>query len=354
MKYLISLIAFLPSIALGQTKDDSIVGRPYDSFESIAFCSYNNFHPSQYLTDNNWDILCAFAEPGSKAKLDSLGIPATKSQLRLLEVGDLLSVNNGEYKTTMKIFRKSETDEIRRQSKEFAEKIFPEIETDITQLISDFDDGGYSKQTYSLIFSYLLDNYIWDDRRLPSPMSCEDHGTWSGAYWAMYDKRDHETVGTNSFGPVCQNWTDSLGYWMRSKDLVAFAKEVNKTKGGRIENQDVINAVVPWGLTDENGNILVPVLHANNNDNIDILCQRITNNLSSSIKDYCAAWSSSPGISSPQLGQIIFYHEVMWDLLDILETKNMITMPAILKGEETGKEHFGDICFIVIDDNQTE
>ena len=24
-------------------------------------------------------------------------------------------------------------------------------------------------------------------------------------------------------------------------------------------------------------------------------------------------------------------------------------MPAILKGEEVGKEHFGDICFIVLD-----
>lgn len=354
MKYLITLVALLPSLAFGQEKDDSIVGRPYESFESIAFCSYNNFHPSQYLTDNNWDILCAFVDPGSKAKLDSLGIPSTKSQLRLLEVGDLLSVNNGEYRTKMKIFGKSETDEIRRQSKEFAGKIFPEIEPDIVQLISDFNKAGYSKQTYSLIFSYLLDSYIWDDRRLPSPMSCEDHGTWSGAYWAMYDKRDHETVGTNGFGPVHQNWTNNLGYWMRSKDLFSFAKEVNKSNGSKIENQEVINSVASWGLTDEEGNILIPVLHANNNDDIDILCQRITNKLSSAIKDYCTAWSSSHGISNPRLGQIIFYHEVMWDLLDILESKNMITMPAILKGQEVGKEHFGDICFIVIDDNETE
>ncbi len=45
----------------------------------------------------------------------------------------------------------------------------------------------------------------------------------------------------------------------------------------------------------------------------------------------------------------MFYHEVMWDLLDILESKGIISMPAILKGEEVGKEHFGDICFIVLD-----
>ncbi len=49
------------------------------------------------------------------------------------------------------------------------------------------------------------------------------------------------------------------------------------------------------------------------------------------------------------MSQVIFYHEVMWDLLDILESKGIISMPAILKGEEVSKEHFGDICFIVLD-----
>lgn len=44
----------------------------------------------------------------------------------------------------------------------------------------------------------------------------------------------------------------------------------------------------------------------------------------------------------------------MWDLLDILETEKMISMPLILKGEEVGKQHFGDICFIVMDDSVTD
>ena len=52
----------------------SIIGRPYKAFDTSAFCVYNKFHPSQYLTDNNWDILCAFVQPGTSAKLDSLGI----------------------------------------------------------------------------------------------------------------------------------------------------------------------------------------------------------------------------------------------------------------------------------------
>ena len=59
---------------------NAIIGRPYKLFDTTAFCSYSSFHPSQYLTDNNWDILCALVQPGTVAKLDSLGIPYSKSQ----------------------------------------------------------------------------------------------------------------------------------------------------------------------------------------------------------------------------------------------------------------------------------
>lgn len=168
----------------------------------------------------------------------------------------------------------------------------------------------------------------------------------------MYESRSHDKIGTNGYGPVMQNWTDSLGYWLSSKKLISFAQEVMKTKGGRIENKEVIDAVEGWGLTDEKGNILIPVLHARNNDNIDTLCKSITNRLSDAVKSYCAVWYKTHNISSERVGRIIFYHEVMWDLLDILESYGMITMPAILKGEEVGKQHFGDICFIVIDDSE--
>ena len=341
-------LAFLPMLLVAQNQD-SIIGRPYKSFDLTAFCSYTTFHPSQYLTDNNWDILCAFVQPGTPAKLDSLGIQYNKSQLRLLEVGDLLTRDNNVYTTKMHIFGKSETQVIRRESKEFADSIFPVIEPRIKELISAFDNAGYSNQAYSLVFSYLLDNYIWVDEFLSSPHSCEDHGTWSGAYWAMFESRNHDKIGTNGYGPVKQNWTNNLGYWMSMSKILAFAGEVSANGGKRIENQEIIDAVSDWGLTDKDGNILIPVLYRNNNDNIDLLCRSITVDLSNAVKDHCISWSTAHNIASLKLAQIIFYHEVLWDLLDILESKGIITMPAILKGEEVGKEHFGDICFIVID-----
>ncbi len=335
-------------------KNRSIIGRPYDAFDTSAFCDYKKFHPEEYLTDNNWDILCAFVEPGTAAKLDSLGIAYNKSQLMLLEVGDLLSCDEGIYSTSIPIFGKSETDAVRKQSKEFADSIFPTIESEFSQFVSDIEKSGWSKNTYSLVFSYLLDSYIWDNERLASPMGCGDHGTWSGAYWAMFDSRKHVKIGTNGYGPVEQNWTDDLDCWLDEDKLIMFAKEVMKTRGNRIANQDVIDAVAGWGLTDENGNILIPVMHQNSNDDIDILCKSITNKLSNAIKNYSKTWYSTYNLSSEKIGQIVFYHEVMWDLLEILEAKNLISMPPILKGGKVGKQHFGDICFIVIDDSMND
>lgn len=252
----------------------------------------------------------------------------------------------------MHIFGKSKTQKIRQESKEFADSIFPIIEPKIKELISAFNNVGYSKQTYSLVFSYLLDGYMWGDEYLSSPLSCEDHGTWSGAYWAMYESRQHDKIGTNGYGPLYQNWTDNLGYWLSSKKMISFAKEVMQTQGNRIDNKEVIQSIAGWGLTDDNGNILIPIIHRNNNDTIDLLCKAITTNLSNAVKMHCVSWSKTHNIASLKLGQIIFYHEVMWDLLDILESKGIIAMPAILKGEEVGKEHFGEICFIVIDSTE--
>ena len=341
----------LPLSAFGEDTD-SIVGRPFKLFDTSAYCSYETFHPSSFLTDNNWDILCAFVEPGTTTKLDSLDIPYNKSQLRLLEVGDLLSYEDGVYSTLMPIFGQKETQTIRRQSKEFADSIFPIIEPETKHLIAEFTKAGYTNQIYSLIFSYLLDSYIWDDEKLPTATGCQDHGVWSGAYWAMYNSRNRIKTGTNGVGPFHHNWTDEVGYWLGSRKLISFAKEVYETHGGKIEDKGVIDAVEGWGLTDKDGNILIPVLHAGNNDEIDVLCQNITTKLSDAVKSYCQTWSAEHHIASEKLAQVIFYHEVMWDLLDLMESKGIISMPPILKGEEVGKEHFGDISFIVISEDQ--
>lgn len=330
-----------------QMPTDSVMGRPFKAFSTTAFCNYNSFHPSQYITDNNWDILCAFRNPGPVATLDSLNIPYNKSQLRFLMVGDLIAFNNGILQTKMPIFDRQQTEAIRNESKAFADSIYPTIEPKIKDLISVLNNKGYAAQTYSLIFSYLLDGYIWNDGKLPNANQIGNHGTWSGAYWAMYNKRPEDRNGTNGYGPLKVNWTDELGYWPSDAVLLKYGRSI-LNNGVVVTDEELIEQLHKWNLVDLNGQPTIPIMTIGSQDEIDSLCDTITADISSAMKKHCASFASEYNISSQDEAEVIFYHEVMWDLLAIMEAKGVIEKPAILKGEETGADHFSDITFIVL------
>jgi hypothetical protein len=332
-----------------QAESNDILGRPYEDFSTTAFCSYSSYHPSTYITDNNWDILCAFRTPGDVSKLDSLNIPYNQSQLRLLLVGDMMSFSNGIYKTKMPIFDQMQTAEIRTESRAFADSILPTIEPKIRELISAFNAQGYHAQIYSLVFSYLLDGYIWADGKLPTQNQMESHGTWAGAYWAMYNKRLEAKSGTNGYGPLLVCWTEDLTYWPSDEVLINFAHLIME---GKLPVVDVKlkNDLLKWNLVDSEGKPTIPMIKNGKRDAIDVLCDEIASTISSVIKSHSSMFASKYNIASRQEAQVIFYHEVMWDLLALLESNGLIEKPAILKGEEVGTEHFSDISFIVLSD----
>lgn len=344
---ILGLIISICCYAQNVTSSDSIIGRPFQKFSTTAFCTYSSFHPSQYIADNNWDILCVFRTPGPVTMLDSLNIPYNKSQLRLLMVGDLLSFTDGKLKTKMPIFDKTQTETIRNNSKLFADSIFPYIEPKIKELTKALGSKGYSAQTYSLIFSYLLDGYIWADGKLSPAKQMANHGTWSGAYWAMWNKRKEDRNGTNGYGPLKVNWTDELGYWPSDKMLLSFAHCIMDNQLP-VKDMELKNKLLKWNLVDSDGQPAIPVIVSGNKDEIDVLCDEITTLISDAIKNRASSISSNYNIISIEEATVIFYHEVMWDLLSILESKGIIEKPAILRGEEVGSEHFSDISFIVL------
>ena len=249
----------------------------------------------------------------------------------------------------MPIFSKSQTTQIRNLSKAFADSVYPVIEPKIKILISELKAKGYASQAYSLIFSYLLDGYIWADGKLPYFDQIGNHGTWSGVYWAMYNKRMDDSDGTNGFGPFHVNWTDDLLYWPNNKMLSDFGSWI-KENNFPVTDDDLKSKLIKWNLVDSDGNPTIPVLITGNDDEIDTLCNEIATQLSDAVKTYSSNIASSYNISTPDEASVIFYHEVMWDLLSLLKKNRLIEKPAILNGEEVGPSHYSDISFIVLSD----
>lgn len=67
------------------------------------------------------------------------------------------------------------------------------------------------------------------------------------------------------------------------------------------------------------------------------------------MKRHSGSFAKEFRIGSDDVAEVIFYHEVMWDILSLLEDSGLIEKPAILTGAEVDKEHFSDITFIIID-----
>ena len=97
MKNFIGLLFLLMGVSVyGQTSKI----RPYNECETVAFCSYESYDPSQYVeTDNNWELLHTLRTPMSFKELKATGIPVTESQILLLQIGGLIEKENNVLKT---------------------------------------------------------------------------------------------------------------------------------------------------------------------------------------------------------------------------------------------------------------
>lgn len=336
--------------AVAQTIDAKQLNRPIDEYDITAYCQYSSFHPSHYILDNNWDILCFYRTPATLHDLRAAGINATKSQLRLLRVGGLLEcseVNDSTiYHTVMPILSEAQTDEIRRASKAMADSFIVVNKSSFGALISLFKEKGWERQIYSLVFSALLDSYIWDDTRIVRAGDMTDHGSWSGAYWAMYNKREAMKCGTNSYGPIKCNWSDALAYWAGDKRLIRAANNIIASQNPIITDKAMAEELSQWGICDAEGKIIVPVIYRGSGDDVDRMCNHISDGLCVAVKAKAEAFMRQYGIANKDEAEVILYHELMLDVIAILEEQGIVTLPAILKGEEVGKAHFGDIVFI--------
>lgn len=336
--FLLCLLVVFP--AFGQDEF-----RPYEEWNTIAFCAYDTYHPAHYAqSDNNWEILLALRTPMTPKELRTAGIDITASQIMFLNIGGLIEKEGKKWHTVMPIFDESQTEAIRALSREIAEEAYSETRKDWKTFSMALKESKFTDNAYNIVFSYVIDSKIWK-QELPAHEDVEKHATWDGAYWAMYDKRPGTFCGTNGYNrKLYQTWTDSLSWWMSVETIGKIISEYDRY--GKINDKELLDEVLPWGLADADGNILVPVIAEN--DPIDTIGDEIVSKLGSCMYRHTSSFMSGYGITNENLAVTILYHEVMWDLMDILQFQGIITKPDILKGTANSrKEDFAKIVYLV-------
>lgn len=335
----VALLSFIQTTIQAQT-----VIRPYNEWEATQFVAVSGHQPEDYvLTDNNWEILYNLRKPHTQNELRNMGIKCSDSQLLLLEVGGLINREKGKWKCTIPILDKGQTNSLRNLSKEIAKSMYSKTKNDFVSLVHTIKDMGFEKNALSLVFSYLLDGRMWTKLVLFDDIN--NHAGWSGCYWVLYEPRKDLKFGTNGFGDMnlILTYLDSE-VSPSAKTMDDSANEISKY--GKIHNPQLISKLISYGLTNNNGDILFPVIKKQQ-DRFHQIIEKLVDSISSELKNNCSNIATQYDISEEKTAMVILYHEVMWYLMDNLIQDKVLHIPAVYKDPVQNKQRLNEVVFFI-------
>lgn len=329
----------------------------WKNWEDICYCTMNNsYHPSSIVSaDNNLQLLLSLKNGLTRKQLDSLKIPYLRSQLLLLESYRLINKTDSIYKTAIPILDSEQTSRLRTQSLFTANMIYPEIEKECRELVAYLATQNRLNNAYSILFSYVLDGLIWTRFEKEGIVEEWDTtGIWSGNYWFLTPRREVDCGGTNYLTKenfaFKWNWsysekvTDEL--WNKNIEAL-FPFALRNT----IPNKEIINEFADYGFFDNDSRLTIPVINEKENNYLHSLSLKIIDKLLLTFKartDF-EQLKTSYQFTNTSETVVVFYHEVMFDLMDLLIEKQIIQLPTAFKSPEKATlKDAADLCFIVI------
>lgn len=327
------------------------------NWEDICYCSMNNsYHPSTVVgADNNWQLLLAMKNGLMLKQLDSLKVPYTKSQLLLLMSQRLLNKSDGIYKTVIPILDTEQTAHLRKQSQFVASEIYPEIEHECHKLVAYLSKQNKAQNAYSILFSYVLDGLIWERFEKEGIVKERDNTEiWSGNYWFLTPKRTTDCGGTNSLTSknfaFIWNWshTEKVTDGLWNKNIEALFP---LAQGNNIPDKEIINEFEAYGFFDKNLRLTIPVINEKENNTLYLLSNSIIDKLMPAFlaKTDVELLKTSYIFNDNSETVVIFYHEIMFDLMDLLLEKQVIQLPSAFQSpDKATPKDATDLCFIVI------
>ncbi len=329
----------------------------WDNWENICYCTMNNsYHPSTIVSaDNNLELLLRLKDGLTRKQLDSLRVSYVRSQLLLLESYRLINKEDGVYKTSIPILDVEQTAQIRNQSKSAACRIYPLIEKECIDLVKYLGSQNRLNNAYSILFSYVLDGMIWAEfEREGVVAEWDTTGYWSGNYWFLTPKRPVDCGGTNYSSKMDTafnwNWSEAErvtgGLWDKNIDAL-----FPLVKGNIVPDKEVVDEFADYGFFDKDLHLTIPVINEKENNELYILSKKITDKLSAAFmaESEIEQLKNSYRFKDSSETVVVFYHEVMFDLMDLLIGKQVIQLPIAFKNPDKATlKDAADLCFIVI------
>ncbi len=329
--------------------------------ESICYCNTTTSTPESIVgIDNNWEIIQFLVHPKTRSQLDSAGIKYTISQLKLLTDWSLISnTDDSIYQTQIPVIDSLNTAKLRKYSLKLSEKLSISLIDDINKLKEELTTLGRNGSIFSILFSYMLDGMVWDylddDSLLPNNEITIGRPYWNGEFWITYPKRQF-SCGTNAISDsgysIKVNWNEKaiphMLPFVTRWDLLG--KMLNDLiSKGRIEDKETIEVFGQYKLFDANGNFTVPIINENDSNTIYKISQSISRKTESFLKNNVdfEYLGNEFAFKSKSQSIIILYHEMLWDVIDILDSDKIIKKPeSFTNPDNTKPEDISNLVFI--------
>jgi len=330
-----------------------------DNYDMTCYCSARETPNGVVSFDNNLQLISSFNKGLSKKELDSLHIPYTDSQLKLLRIFNLIRKENDKYFSNIPFFDEKQTYQLRAQSKQIADKILPQIEPDIKELAIYLTSTGNSNNVFSIIFSYVLDGLPWkifEEKGIIKPIDSKDNiSPWTGFFWILTSHPSAKSgTNTESDSTFTIGITGGPYRLMKSiydeEDGLLKVMLRNYIVSGKITDEKAFKTFEPYNLFNQKGELTIPIIIENNQNKIYVLSKQIAEKIytemaskevtNKAIKDF--------NFKNEEQTTIILYHEVMWDMLSMLEEKKLIEKPIIIKNpDKASMKDAADLLYII-------
>ncbi len=153
------------------------------------------------------------------------------------------------------------------------------------------------------------------------------------------------------------NWSDDLirlaSPLFSSKNLNAFLKEIDAND--KVAEPSAFSFFTEIGVIRPDGFINIPIIEDTEANRIHTFAETISNKLTEALqtKIDIETITHKYGFADTHEAMVVFYHEVMWDILGELVKHGVVHQPAVFASPQTAKlPDVRDLCFLLRENHE--
>ena len=353
----------IPQYAICDDEDTEVEQKEISikDYDFSYWVRVTGYHPG-YLVEleDTAELLFSCRKGKTLDQLEGEGFMVSEERIAVLKALNFLKEVK-VYKTAFPILNPEETKFLRTISKSIALNMASPLKEDIQGLVRYLKSEGYSKNSYTILFSYVLDNLVWkefkriDDFKLHRTSSPEKP-IWDGLIYAMYPPRESQ-CGTNSRETngvrINYNWSEGgkalISKVSNDSAVSDMFKDLQEYREFR--NKKAIKVCKSYKICDSRGNLKIPVIKEDSSNELYGMCKELAEKAAREVlanENDLIMLKERYELDSKNEVIVVIYHEIMWDLLDYLEGEGIIRKPKIFADPENAKpEDVADVMFVI-------